>query len=129
MDYDCIYNPGLNSVEAITLGVAEAARLKEMVFCIAGLCQQHSSANMLVDHSRLDASPVSMDDVRALSQATVLLKDVFDSRKCAHVVSTDLQFGLVRAWEALTELGGFPELDKGLFRSREEAVAWLTAGD
>lgn len=127
MEYDCFYNPKLNAVESSTRGVADLTGMLEMLHRLAEVCRQHESANILVDHSQLDVRPLSMDHVRTLSLETVSLQDAFRMRKCALVVDTDLQFGLVRVWETLTELGGFGELDKKLFRSRQEADAWLLA--
>jgi len=125
MEYDCFYNRELNAVEIATRGTAERTQLDNMLNRAAELCRQHESANLLIDHSQLDAGPLKVDEVRSLSWATVSLQDAFRHRKCAHIAVRDLQFGLVRAWESLSEIKGLTELDRMVFRSRDEAIAWL----
>lgn len=98
-----------------------------MVRCIAELCAQEYSANILVDHSELDASPLSMEQIQRLAALVVSLKDDFEGRKCAHVAVKDIQFGLVRAWEIMVELNGFSNFDfiKMVFRNRTDAIKWF----
>jgi len=126
VEYECIYNPDLNAVEASTHGMADPTVLIAMVHRIAALCGQHASANVLVDHSDIDATPLTMRDVETLSRTTVAC-ETFQGRKCAHLVARDLQFGLVRAWETMIEIHGLTELETGLFTDRTEAIAWVKA--
>jgi hypothetical protein len=125
VEYECSYNPNLNAVEAATSGTADVTALIELVHRISALCDQQRSANILVDHSQVDATPLTMRDVETLSRTMVACKETFQGRKCAHVVAKDLQFGLVRAWEAMIEIHGLTELETGLFTDRGEAIAWV----
>jgi hypothetical protein len=125
MRYECVYNPDLNIIEATTEGLADMATMLEMVQHLTEICERERSANILVDHSKLDASSVTMDNVETLSLTVVSSKDCFKGRKCAHVVSRGLQFGLVRAWEALIEVNGFTELETSTFTDRDEAIKWI----
>ena len=119
------YDANADTVEATTDGTADTEELVEMVRHIAAMCAERPSASIIVDHSRLKAGTVTMDGVRTVSNATVSLKDVLGKRKCAHVVQNDLQYGLVRAWEMLVEVNGYPELEMRVFRARNEALDWV----
>ena len=125
MPYECNYNPDLNTIEAATSDTANLTELIEMARCIAELCSQKKSANIMIDHSELDASLITIDEVKVLSGLPVAWKDVFTMRKCAHVVNNDLQFGLVRAWEIMVEINGVPNFSMMVFRNRDDAIEWL----
>ena len=127
MKYECIYNPNLNTIEVSTHGKPDMAALIEMVHRIADLCRQEKSASILIDHSELDASLLTMNNVESLSNESVALQDAFRMRKCAHVVAKDYQFGLVRAWEIMIEIKGFTDIETRLFKNRDEALEWISA--
>jgi hypothetical protein len=118
------YNSDTDTIEVTTTGTADIEDLVEMVRHIAKLCQERPSASIMVDHSSLSAGSMTMDEVRTLSNVTVSLKDAMGNRKCAHVVENDLQYGLVRAWEMMVEVNGYPELLTKAFRNRQDALAW-----
>ncbi|MGO9379965.1 MAG: response regulator [Dissulfurispiraceae bacterium] len=126
--YECTYNPDLNIIETSTHGPADMTALMEMVRCIAEICGHEASANVLVDHSQLDSSNLTMSNIEALSSICVSLKDSFKVRKCAHVVADDLQFGLVRAWEVMVESNGLTDVDNRVFKDRNEAIQWIKSG-
>jgi len=125
MRFNSVYNPNLHIIEVTTDGLAAVTDLLEMVHRNAELCRKEGSANILVDHSELDASSLTMRDIQTISDACVSLKESFEKRRCAHVVSNALQFGFVRAWEMLIEANGLTELTTKLFKKREEALAWV----
>jgi len=81
MKYRCSYNSDLNIIETVTHGQASIAELNEMVRRTAEFCAQKYSANLLVDHSELDASLLSMEQVQELATLVVSLKDNFKGRK------------------------------------------------
>ena len=122
---DYRYNPTLNAIEVTTSGTADLPGLSDMLRHIAELCAQHGSAHLLINHSRLDAGLINMNDIRHLGRATAQMREIFGMRRFAHVVDRDLQYGLVRAWETLAGLNGLSAVDNRLFRNRSEAVAWL----
>jgi hypothetical protein len=128
MRYECIYNPELNAVEAVTHGSADVTRLLEMLRCISELCRQQERANILVDHSDLDAGSLTMENIETLGRRAASLKDILRLRRCAHVVTSDLQFGLVRAWEIIVAMYDLSELETRLFKNRDQAVEWIKAG-
>jgi len=121
------YNPNYDTIEVITNGEANLDELVDMIKNIAKLCGERPSANVVVDHSALGAGSVTMDEVRSLSTVTVSFKNILGRRKCAHVVENDLQYGLVRAWEMVVEVNGYPELRTRAFHNREDALQWVSS--
>jgi hypothetical protein len=83
----------------------------------------NGNLNLLSDHRQLDSHEISAEDVQHMSLWRADLKQLPDRIRIATVVETDLGFGLMRMWEGLTE--GFLRADRRIFRSLEEAKAWL----
>ena len=79
----------------------------------------------MVDHSKLDARPLTMDDISTISHHVVFANNILKSRKCAHVVVKDIQFGLVRAWEIMIELAGVTDFYTRTFRNTTDAIEWI----
>ncbi len=127
MEYECCFSSDLNAIEVCTRGKADMTTLMEMLHRIADLCGREESANILVDHSALDARLLTVNDIEILSRESAAKKKEFKNRRCAHVVAKEYQLGLVRAWEIMAELKGFTAVETRTFKSREEAVAWITA--
>lgn len=78
---------------------------------------------MLVDHSDLNSGPLTMEEIRGLADLAAQAREVVGPARVAHVVSRDLEFGLVRMWELFVEQQW--DARTRCFRSRDEAVAWL----
>ena len=127
MEYECIYNSELDTIEAATRGTADKEVLLSVLRRVAALCGQHESANILVDYSRLDAKQITWEDLETLSREMAVIQDAFKRRKCANIVMADYQFGLVRTWEIMIGVKDCMEMETGVFRKRDEAVAWLRA--
>ena len=126
MKHECNYNTDLGFVEAVTHGAATREDMVNMCISIRNLCEKHPYANVVVDHSDLDAGPLSMDDIQYIADLVASSKSVFSGRKCAHIAVKDIQFGLVRAWETLVELSGMSDLYTMSFRSRDSAIKWIS---
>ena len=126
MKYECIYNATLNIIEVATKGVAAFGDMVDMLRCVVDICAQKASANILVDHTELDASQLTMHHIQKLSDMAAASKDILKNRKCAQIGTQDLQFGLVRAWEAMSKFNGLDELDTMVFRSKAAAYQWIT---
>jgi hypothetical protein len=128
MRYECLYNPELGAVIAVTHDMADLTQLLEMLDRIAELCKQEATANIIVDHSDLDPERITMENIETLGRTAASLRDIFKSRKCAHVVASDLQFGLVRAWEIIAAMYDLDDLDTRVFKNRGDANEWIKAG-
>ena len=68
-----------------------------------------------------------MQDIETLGLTAASQKDICKVRKCANVVTNDLQFGLVRAWEIIVEMYDLVDFEIRLFKKRDEAANWIKA--
>jgi hypothetical protein len=128
MKYECVYNPELNIVEGVTHGMADVAKFIELMDRVMDLCGQEEAENILVDHSDLDAGSLTMEHIETLGRTAASKKDVCKVKRCAIVVTNDLQFGLARAWEIIVSMYDLTDLETRLFRNRDEAIQWIKAG-
>ena len=125
MKHNSHYDFELNIIEFDTHGLATTNGIIEMLHSVIELCIQNETANIIVDHSDLDASQISKDDILKISRHFTKAIDIFKTRKIAHIVANDLQFGLVRMWEILVELEGFPDLPLMVFKNKKSAIEWI----
>jgi hypothetical protein len=82
MKYECSYNPDLNIIESVTHGLASMTEILDMLRCIVELYKLNESADIMVDHSKLDASPLTMDGISIISHHVSFAKDILKTRKC-----------------------------------------------
>jgi hypothetical protein len=125
MEHACRHDPDLDLIEVTTSGRADPPGLMRMLADILEMARRQPTAAVLVDHSALDTTGVGMEVVEQLSSTAGAEFEILDGRRVAHVVTTDLQYGLVRAWETMTALESAASLAAMTFRSRAEALAWL----
>ena len=125
MKFQCNYNSELNIIESATHGLGSRNEIIDMLRCILDLCIKNDTADIMVDHSDLDPSLMSMDDISKISRSVVEAKDILNKRKCAHIASKDIQFGLVRAWEIMIEIAGVPDFKTKVFREKKDALEWI----
>jgi len=80
--------------------------------------------SLLVDETGFDSSSLSVEDVRAIADICAKRGAELGPARIAIFVARDLEYGMNRMWMAFVEgkWGAIPEL----FRSRGEAIAWLT---
>ncbi len=78
---------------------------------------------VLLDQTGLDTSLLRIGEVNAIADQCTALKAEIGAAKVALLVSRDMEYGMNRMWAVFIE----DRWDAlvGLFRSREEAVAWL----
>jgi len=80
----------------------------------------------LVDLRNLDASHLTKDQVKQISDLHVPIGDRLGGGPCAIVVSDPLHFGLARMWEAYSDRR--VPLRVRVFDSMDEAREWLSSG-
>ena len=83
------------------------------------------SPGFLEDHSELNARPFTASDIKILSERAVSMKNKLGNAKLAVVVSRDLEYGMVRMRHAYVD--GNWNVNEDVFRSRDDAIAWLNA--
>jgi hypothetical protein len=125
MKHNSHYDFELNIIEFDTHGLATKNGIIEMLHSVTELCIQHESVDIIVDHSDLDASQISKNDILEISRHFTKVIDLMKTRKIAHIATKDLQFGLVRMWEIFVEIEGFPDLPLMVFRNKKSAIEWI----
>ena len=125
MKYECSYNADQNIIESVTHGLSNLNGLIDMLRSILDLCSKNATADIIVDHSSLNAGPLTMKELSKIISHVANANDILKARKCAHVVASDLQFGLVRAWEIMVELAGVTDFDTMVFRNKTDAIKWI----
>ncbi|MCM8526567.1 MAG: hypothetical protein NE327_08635 [Lentisphaeraceae bacterium] len=106
-------------------GGANLDLLKEMVSKAMEHPSWHSSIPALVDFRGFSAKGLSSDDVYELSELCKSLRGVLGDGGCALVMSKELDFGLARMWQMMTE--SHVDMEIEIFKDIDEAKEWLTA--
>lgn len=125
MKYNSQYDSELNIIESDTHGLASKNGLIEMLHSLIELCLQNDTADIIVDHSDLDASQLSTDDISEICRHFIKAIDLMKTRKIAHVATKDLQFGFVRMWETLVGIEGSLDIKLRVFRNKKNALEWI----
>lgn len=104
-------------------GGANVSLLKEMVEEVIAHPKWHESIPGLIDFRGFSASGLSSDDVYDLADLCRNLGQMLGSGNCALVMSKELDFGLARMWQMMTE--GHVEMEIDIFKSIDDARDWL----
>ena len=128
MKYECIYNPDFDTFEVTSRGLGNLETMLEIGKRIIEFCLENPTAKVLVDHTRLDVTQITMNDLETMSRFVRLRMHPIGARKFAHVLENDLQFGLGRAWENMVAVHGtgLDTIETQMFREKEEAMRWLS---
>ena len=78
----------------------------------------------IIDHSDLNASLVTAEGVRRIARMARDRRAKYGVTKSAIVAPRDLEYGLSRMW--LVFVDDEKDVSTRIFRTREEAVAWMT---
>ena len=76
------------------------------------------------ENTDLNFDPITVDEVKSIATYCGLNRERFGNSKLALIVSRDLAFGMIRMWEGFME--GTWDVTERLFRSRDEALMWLS---
>lgn len=112
------------SVPGVAIGTFHgAAGLGEFMAAAEQIWQLRAAGEARILWDLLDAQfDLSANEVRRLSEYT-RNKSPYENARMAFVVAEDLQFGLVRMFEAMRETD---VLEVRVCRDRQQALAWLT---
>jgi hypothetical protein len=79
--------------------------------------------NILLDHQALEIDTIKSDGISKISSYFKSISSKLGSGKIALVMKRDIDFGITRIWEMITE----PDVDIKIrvFRGLEKAKAWL----
>ena len=123
MKYEVNYHEGLFEVK--TYGDAELEGFFGFWKELLAHEKWKPESRILEDHSELNARPFTASDIKILSERAVSMKNKLGNAKLAVVVSRDLEYGMVRMRHAYVD--GNWNVNEDVFRSRDDAIAWLNA--
>lgn len=122
MEYEVHQRDGF--VEVVTRGDGDVAVFQRYLDEVLALKEWRPGTPSLNDHSGLNAGPLTVNEIKAIAGMVIAARDKLGPKRLAVVAARDLEYGLARMWEVFVE--GNWDGTARVFRSREEAVRWLT---
>ncbi len=113
----------LNVVDVHFKGVIDLTAINSALQSIINRADWEPGKSIIFDYSDLDFRDFSSKDMRLVSDMVVRYKNAFGSAKWAFILSSDLQFGLMRMWEIITE--DRVPMNINLFKNRTDARVWI----
>jgi len=108
----------------VTSGDATVEGFRDLLNAIFEHENWESDKSLVSDHSDLNVSKITADDVRRIAQTAAELRSKFRVTKHAVIAPRNLEYGLSRMW--LAYIGEENKVTSRTFRSREEAIAWIS---
>ena len=105
-----------------TSGPATAAGLIAFVTDLVADARFRPGMAILVDHSDLDARPLTGADIRAMADVVTRLDERIGTSRVAILVPNPLTFGYARMYELHA---AETQLHSRVFYSRDDALKWL----
>ena len=109
--------------ELTTHGDADLGGQEELFDLLLGHEKWNLGAAYLVDHSELNAGPLTVAEVRGIAKMCEKRRAELGRARCAILVGRELEYGMTRMWEVFVD--GKWDVTEKLFRSRDEAISWL----
>lgn len=109
--------------EVTTHGDAEPGGFEEFVDLLLGHEKWKPGTTFLVDHSELNAGPLTVADIHIIAEMCGRRRAQFGRARCALLVPRRIEYGMARMWEVFVE--GEWDVTEHLFKSRDEAISWL----
>ncbi len=109
--------------EVRTFGDAELQGFFALTEAVLTHEKWYPGCGLLLNHADLNAAPLTSEDIRTIGTIGTKYQDQLQSTKVALLANRDLEFGLGRMWQVFSakEREGY----RKVFRSRDEAIAWL----
>jgi hypothetical protein len=133
MEYTIEFEPReAVDVTVTTSGLADRTAFGRLVDELASDARFRPGMNLLFDHTRLDVTPLTTEDIYEIGRAVAEQRDVFARTPIAVVVADPVGYGVTRMAEAQADLPA-PDAGRGssyvrVFYALDEAVEWLRAG-
>jgi hypothetical protein len=125
MRYEFFFQEDHSIVEIRAFGQATAAGFAEMNIELVEHRGWTPGMNVLCDFRELDLSGLSVNNTHESSYFVRSLSERLGSGKIACITKKDVDYGIARMWEMLTQNGVSVEIR--VFRSISEARTWLRA--
>ena len=125
MDYQLSYENDFCYFRVKASGVAEVMEIQSMVEGILNHPDWIKGGDSLLDFSEMTFAALDTDEIVQLSSMIRALSDALGSGKAAMVMNQDIDFGLARMWQMMTE--HHVEFSIDVFTSVEDAHSFLTS--
>lgn len=109
--------------EIKTYGDAEVEKFLDFIQALVAHEKWRPGSSVLIDHSALNAGPLTVDDISAIAYICGDYRDQIGDSKMVILVGRDLEYGLARMWSVY--VNGKWDVTATILRSRDEALSWL----
>jgi len=123
MKYEIVIDKPKKLFIIYTNGEIELEVEKNMIYDVVSHPMWNSQYNLLFDHTNSSLANFQTIDIQELSKLLKSQSEQLGMIKLAIVLSTDLNYGLGRMWEAYTRYD--VKCDIEIFRTYAEAELWL----
>lgn len=126
MDFEIMFNQGLNIIVVRMAGIAELLTVAKVHNAIVSSATEHPYAALLIDHTELDMEEFAFSAIRTIAEPVGMEGDLFRNRLCAHVIPAAGRTGaMVGYFQGLTTRNA--GMCQQLFHAEEEAIEWLSS--
>jgi hypothetical protein len=122
VEYTIEFGGAPQDVTIRTSGPATAEGLIAFVTDLVADPRFRPGMAVLVDHSDLDARPLTGADIRAMAEVVIRLDERIGTSRVAILVPNPLTFGYARMYELHA---AETQLHSRVFYSRDDALMWL----
>jgi hypothetical protein len=126
MEYTIVFGGALQDVTITTSGLASVEGLIGFVTDLVANPRYRPGMSILVDHTALDARPLTATDIRTFAMEVVRFDEQIGPSRVAIVVPDPLTFGFARMYELYAESAA---VRSRVFYAASDAHAWLESGD
>ena len=123
MKYSVSFDEDDNFFRVKATGSAVVELIHEMVKSLVEHEQWHVGVNTLLDFSEVNFSCLDTDEIVQLSNIVKALSEQIGDGQCAMVTNQQVDFGLARMWQMMTE--HHVEFQVEIYNSLTDAVEWL----
>ncbi|MBN2426872.1 MAG: hypothetical protein JXK94_00890 [Deltaproteobacteria bacterium] len=122
MEFNVQYRDGFFEVEI--LGETEPEKYRDVFETLVAHGKWQPGTSCLVNQTELNSKHLTTDETRDIAEFSAEYSVKLGKSKCALLFSRDLEYGLGRMWQTFVENEW--EVSVMVFKSRDEALAWLT---
>ena len=121
MEYSITQHDGFDQI--VASGAADYDTMVAMITELISRPEWRPGSAILLDYRAFDAGPLKVGEISRLAELVSEHRSRIGPARLLFVVSRNLEFGLVRMWEAY--VSGNWDGDAMIFKSREEALVSL----
>ena len=122
MEFNIQYHDGFFEIKIS--GVAEPEKYRDVFEALIADEKWKPGSLCLINQTELDSTYLTTDEMSDIAKLSPEYSARLGESKCALLFARDLEFGLGRMWQTFVEYEW--EVSVKLFKSRDEAIAWLT---